>query len=103
MNELDYTVNNRCREIASTWDNIELARLGTRRFPIWKRILALWYHRSLKTRIIRPNDILTMGARAFGIVRYCMASRFYGSMGIKWTKFVTVRSEKNGNLVIEWV
>lgn len=102
MDEIDQIINKYCSENVNTWMNLEFANLG-KRLSFWKRLRAYMYRKELKTRIIRPNDLVTMGVMLYSLYRYCMTSGNFRLMGINWTKFVTVRSEPNGNLVIEWV
>jgi hypothetical protein len=91
--------------IVNRWDTLQLAESGNERIPYYRRIQKWWYRRKglLNVRIIRANDFLTMDKDTFERYRYCIVGQFWRGLGINWKKFVTIHSEKNGSLVIEWV
>lgn len=95
-------LTDRIYESAENW---LMAQVGTDRLPLTRR-LRIIYHSlrgNLNTRIIRPNDILVLDPFKFELIRGALITRAYGLLGIKYRRFCNVRSERGGNLVLEWV
>ena len=100
----DQTVNQLCERIEKSAQNWLMAQVGMDKMRLSRR-LRLIYHGlrgNLKTKIIRPNDIVVLDRMKFNIMQHCLINGLWRLMGIKYKRFCNVRSEANGNLVIEW-
>lgn len=94
-----------CEHIWSSGQNWLFAQVGTERLRLTRRLRILYHglRGKLQTMIIRPNDILMMDRDRFDIFQHALIGKVWGMMGISYRLFCNVRSEPNGNLVVEWV
>ena len=102
---VDEIIMKRVGDMVMRHETLELANAGMKRVPYYRRIQKWYYRRKglLSTKIIRANDFLTMDRITYDVYRHCIVNKFWRCMGINCKKFVTIHSEANGSLVIEWV